>query len=84
MLPILIIPDSTIESEDEGLPEARELVTESADLYDFPELWEVMRQSVRRSRPRLGPWIDIRPRVPPVAQDTGVVSPNPIFVGIRS
>jgi hypothetical protein len=70
MLPILIIPDSTIEFEGEGLPEARELVTESADLYDFPELWEVMRQSVRRNRPRLGPWIDIRPRVPPVAQDT--------------
>jgi hypothetical protein len=70
MLPILIMPDSTIESEDEGLLEARQLVTESADLYDFPEIWEVMRQSVRRSRSQLGPWIDIRPRGPPVAQDT--------------
>jgi hypothetical protein len=70
MLPILIMPDSAIEPEDECLPEPSESATESADLYDFPELWGLMPQSVRRGRPPLGPWVDIRPRVPPIAQDT--------------
>jgi len=68
--PILIMPDSPTEPEEEFLLETIESAAESADLYDFPELSEVMPQAVRSGRPPLGPWVDIRPRVPPVAQDT--------------
>jgi hypothetical protein len=70
MLPILIMPASAIEPDDESLTGPSESVTESAELYDFLELWEVMPQSLRRGRPPLGPWVDIRPRVRLVERDS--------------
>jgi hypothetical protein len=68
MLPILIMPDSPTEPEDEILLETGDSATESADLYEIEDLWEEMPQEGRRGRTPLGSWVEIRHRIPRIAE----------------
>lgn len=70
MLPILIMPDSATEPEDKILLETNDSATELTDLYEIQDLWEAMPQAGRRARARLGPWVEIRHRVPAVTQSS--------------
>jgi hypothetical protein len=70
MLPILIMPDSPTEFDDEILLEASDSATEFSDLYEIQELWDAMPQAGRRARVPLGPWVEMRQRVPAIMQST--------------
>ncbi len=68
MLPILIMPYSPTEPEDAILLETGDSVTESANLYEIEDLWEEMPQAGRRGRTPLGSWVEIRHRIPRIAE----------------
>jgi hypothetical protein len=68
MLPILIMPDSTIEPADEIPLDASDSETQFTELDEIQELWHAMPQAEKRARVPLGPWVDIRHPVTPVTR----------------
>jgi hypothetical protein len=40
------------------------------DLYEIEEIWELVAHAQRRGRAPLGPWVEIRQRVPAVTQSS--------------
>lgn len=70
MLPILIMPDSPIELAEEILAEPSDSATALTDLYEIEEIRELVAHALRRGRATLGPWVEIRQRVPAVTQSS--------------
>jgi hypothetical protein len=67
MLPILIMPDTAPESEDETPLETSDA---EIDLDSIQELWKLLPQAGRRASVPLGPWVAIRHAIPSVTQAT--------------
>jgi hypothetical protein len=70
MLPILIMPDTVPELDDEIPLDASDSETEMTELYEIQELWQAMPQAEKRARVPLGPWVEIRLPILPVTKNS--------------